>query len=149
MSRPATATALRDTAERSDGWSAGVMFTDVVASTALLGNIGERAWIELLDRHRRAAEVIVERHGGHIVAFVGDGFTALLPSAEAAVTLGNALVAEGETEAGLEMLLAAVQTDPKAGEGAARQAMLDVFNVLGGDEPLVRAYRAKLARALF
>lgn len=68
---------------------------------------------------------------------------------EAAVTLGNALAARGDAQSALEVLLAAVQSDPQPKEGAARQAMLDVFNVLGGSDPLVREYRSKLARALF
>ncbi len=32
---------------------------------------------------------------------------------------------------------------------AAREAMVDVFGVLGPDDPLVGTYRAKLAAALF
>jgi len=67
---------------------------------------------------------------------------------DAAVTLGNALAARGDARSALEVLLAAVQADPQPKEGAARQAMLDVFNVLGAD-PLVREFRGKLARALF
>jgi thioredoxin-like negative regulator of GroEL len=42
-----------------------------------------------------------------------------------------------------------VQKDPAGKESAARQAMLDVFNVLGNGDPLVRTYRQKLAQALF
>jgi putative thioredoxin len=67
---------------------------------------------------------------------------------DAAVTLGSALHARGETEAALEVLLSTVIRDPTANEGAARQAMLDLFNVLGNDDPLVRTYRRKLAAAL-
>lgn len=68
---------------------------------------------------------------------------------EAGVALGNALAAQGDTDAALEVLLAAVEADPQPKEGAARQAMLDIFNVLGPADPRVRAYRAKLARLLF
>jgi putative thioredoxin len=68
---------------------------------------------------------------------------------DAAIRLGGALAAEGDAAAALEVLLAAVQQGPRADAGAARQAMLDVFNVLGTDDPLVREYRAKLAQALF
>lgn len=67
----------------------------------------------------------------------------------AGVALGNALAAQGEMDAALEVLLATVQSDPRPKEGAARQAMLDVFNVLGNDDPRVRAYRTRLARLLF
>jgi len=67
----------------------------------------------------------------------------------AAIALGNALAAKGDSESALEVLLAAVHADPAADEGAAKRAMLDVFNVLGKDDPLARKYRARLARALF
>ena len=68
---------------------------------------------------------------------------------EAAIALGNALLAQGESEGALEVLLGAVKVDPSANDAAAKQAMLDVFNVLGGSDPLVRTYRAKLAQTLF
>ena len=67
---------------------------------------------------------------------------------DATVQLAHALVAIDEAETALETLLQAVARDPAAGEGAARQAMLDIFNVLGGGNPLVRTYRRKLAGAL-
>ena len=41
-------------------------------------------------------------------------------------------------------MLGALQDDPDA-----RQAMLEVFTVLGEDEELVAEYRRKLAAALF
>jgi len=68
---------------------------------------------------------------------------------EAAVALGNALAARGDHSSALDVLLDAVRSDPEGSDGAAKRAMLDVFNVLGGSDPLVREYRAKLARALF
>ncbi|HET6593903.1 MAG TPA: tetratricopeptide repeat protein, partial [Xanthomonadales bacterium] len=67
----------------------------------------------------------------------------------AAVALASGLNAGGETEQALEILLAAVRGDPRPKECAARAAMLDLFNVLGGGDPLVRRYRSELARALF
>jgi putative thioredoxin len=65
----------------------------------------------------------------------------------AALALGKALVAAGETVSALDVLLALVKTKPTNAD--ARQAMLDIFNVLGNQDPLVRTYRAKLAQALF
>jgi len=41
-------------------------------------------------------------------------------------------------------MLAIVRDDPEA-----RGSMLDVFDVLGDDDPLTREYRQKLATALF
>ena len=61
-------------------------------------------------------------------------------------TLASAkrLAAQGKWREALDGMLAAVVDDPEA-----RQAMLDVFAVLGEDDPLVADYRRKLANALF
>ncbi|MGE0621946.1 MAG: tetratricopeptide repeat protein [Pseudomonadales bacterium] len=67
----------------------------------------------------------------------------------AAVSLANALHARDQTEEALGVLLDAVRRDPNPKESAARQGMLDLFNVIGGSNPLVRKYRSELARALF
>jgi putative thioredoxin len=48
----------------------------------------------------------------------------------------------------LDGLLAVVRDDPDR-RPEARQAMLDIFAVLGDDDPIVREYRGKLASALF
>lgn len=69
-------------------------------------------------------------------------------NAEAAVQLGNALHAQGDNDAALQTLLEAVQNNPRDSENPAKQAMLDLFNVLGSSDPLVRNYRSKLARTL-
>jgi putative thioredoxin len=67
--------------------------------------------------------------------------------ANAKVQLGRALLAAGLHEEALTHLLDAV-AEPDAREDA-RTALLDAFAVLGDDHPLVRAYRPKLAAALF
>ena len=73
---------------------------------------------------------------------------AVAGDAEAAVQLGNALHAHGDNDAALQTLLQAVQDNPRDSENPAKQAMLDLFNVLGGSDPVVRNYRSKLARTL-
>jgi len=67
---------------------------------------------------------------------------------DARVALGRAHAVAGRYEDALAELLAAVRKDPKHDDGAARKAMLDVFEVLG-DDPLVDRYRGELAKALF
>ena len=67
---------------------------------------------------------------------------------EARLQLGNLLVATGRHQDGLEELLEMVRRDRTWNEEAARKAMLAVFNLLGGQGPLVSEYRRKLARAL-
>ena len=60
-----------------------------------------------------------------------------------------ALAANGDHEQALETLLGAVSRDPTWNDGAARKAMLDLFGVLGRDNPLTRTYRSRLSSALF
>ena len=65
--------------------------------------------------------------------------------------LAQALIAEGDFEQAMEHLLEIIRTDRKWNEEAARKAMINVFNMLGGNEAygeLVSAYRRKLATAL-
>jgi putative thioredoxin len=64
------------------------------------------------------------------------------------VQLGTVLSAAGRTEEGLQHLLHAVSLGGDIREEA-RVAMLDVFELLGPDDPLTGQYRRKLASALF
>jgi putative thioredoxin len=66
----------------------------------------------------------------------------------ARVELGQALAAKGEWEVGLDHLLAVVRTGGELRDEA-RQAMVDVFGILGADHPLTATYRRALANALF
>ena len=61
-------------------------------------------------------------------------------------TLASAkrLAAKGEYREALDGMLGALRDDPDA-----RQAMLEVFSVLGDDDPLVPEYRRRLANALY
>jgi len=65
---------------------------------------------------------------------------------EGAGTLASAkrLAAQGRHREALDGMLGALQDDP-----GARQAMLDVFAVLGDEDPIVAEYRRRLANALF
>lgn len=64
------------------------------------------------------------------------------------IELGRALAANQEYEPGLDQLLKAVALkDERLDE--ARQAMFDVFELLGDDHPLTLDYRKRLANQLF
>ncbi len=52
---------------------ATIMFTDIVGSTALAADLGDRRWRELLDRHDDLVRAEVKRFGGVVVQFIGDG----------------------------------------------------------------------------
>ena len=54
----------------------------------------------------------------------------------------------GDVDAGLAALLDSVASDKTWREGAARKALLDVFIVLGADEPRVRQARSRLSSLL-
>ncbi len=67
----------------------------------------------------------------------------------ARVKLAEAEAAHGDYEAALNDLLAVVAAKDEEQSEEARKAMVDIFELLGNDDPLVKAYRAKLASALF
>lgn len=79
-----------------------VLFTDIVSSTERAADEGDRLWRALLDLHDRATLQCVDRAGGRVVKYTGDGVLALLPSAEAAVLAAQAL-GEQLTESGIEI----------------------------------------------
>jgi putative thioredoxin len=66
----------------------------------------------------------------------------------APLTQAKRMAGEGRYREALDGLLGAVTYSPDDRD-AAREAMLDVFAVLGDDDPLVREYRSKLSAALF
>jgi putative thioredoxin len=70
---------------------------------------------------------------------------------QARYDLAQALIAEGVFEEALEHLMEIVRGDRKWNEEAARKAMINVFNMLAGNDQyadLVSAYRRALATAL-
>lgn len=64
------------------------------------------------------------------------------------IELGRAQGADGDYEKALDTLMGAVEQDASFDDGAARKAILDLFGVMGGGNPLTREYRSRLARAL-
>jgi class 3 adenylate cyclase len=89
-----------------------LLFTDIVDSTKLAAEWGDRRWRDLLDQHHAVVRAQLERYGGREVATTGDGFFASFASptqavrcaldvAEAVETLGvriRAGVHTGEVE---------------------------------------------------
>ena len=55
---------------------AAVMFTDIVRSTELAGELGDRRWRDLLDQHHALVRRQLERFRGREVDTAGDGFLA-------------------------------------------------------------------------
>ncbi len=67
----------------------------------------------------------------------------------ARLALGQALARAGEYDEALACLLEAVRIDRDYEDGAARKAMLDLFTLLGRDDPRVDRYQRELARILY
>ena len=65
-----------------------------------------------------------------------------------ALQLAKARAATGEHESALEALLAIVEARVEESDDA-RLAMIDVFDLLGNEDPTVATYRRKLATAIF
>jgi len=65
------------------------------------------------------------------------------------IRLGKALAAAQRYEEALNALLEAVELDPEHEKGAARKAMLEIFEMLGADNPLANDYRYRLSLLLF
>jgi putative thioredoxin len=63
--------------------------------------------------------------------------------------LASHQVLSGNNEAALENLLTLLRQDRQYGEDAARKGMISIFDLLGGDDPLVRTYRAKMLSSLY
>ncbi|MDP3967508.1 MAG: adenylate/guanylate cyclase domain-containing protein [Nocardioides sp.] len=51
-----------------------VLFSDVESSTAMNEELGDTAWVRLLEAHDALVRAQVDRHHGHVVKSQGDGF---------------------------------------------------------------------------
>ncbi|MEM7306867.1 MAG: tetratricopeptide repeat protein [Planctomycetota bacterium] len=67
----------------------------------------------------------------------------------ARIAYGKGLIAAQKYEDALKQLIEAVELDPKFDDSAARKAMLEVFDILGTEDPLANDYRFKLSLLLF
>jgi putative thioredoxin len=68
---------------------------------------------------------------------------------EARLALAKLYAKEGNYEPALEQLLETLRRDRTFGGDVARKTMLALFELLGGDHPLVRKYRKELAAVLY
>ncbi len=85
---------------------ATVLFTDIVDSTKLAGEIGDRRWRDLLEQHQELVREQLRRFEGREIKTTGDGFLAVFDgptrAAECARAIADAMPALGiEVRAGL------------------------------------------------
>jgi class 3 adenylate cyclase len=71
---------------------ATVLFTDIVGSTDRAAELGDRSWRELLARHNELVREQIDRHRGHEIKTVGDGFLATFDGPARAVRCAEEIV---------------------------------------------------------
>lgn len=116
---------------------------DTAEALILLGKPARSAEVERLE----AAARLAAAQGGDLHA-LESRLTADPDDHQARIELGRALAARREYEPALDHLLAVVKAGGDTRE-VARQAMVDVFGVLGVAHPLSVSYRRALAGALY
>jgi len=71
---------------------ATVLFTDIVGSTELATNLGDRRWRDLLESHHAAVREELAQYRGREVDTAGDGFLAVFDGPARAIRAARALV---------------------------------------------------------
>jgi class 3 adenylate cyclase/pimeloyl-ACP methyl ester carboxylesterase len=89
-------------AEVPDTVLATVLFTDIVGSSAVAAELGDRAWRELLERHHALVRRELARYRGEEKDTAGDGFFATFDGPARAIRCADA-IAEGVRALGLEI----------------------------------------------
>jgi pimeloyl-ACP methyl ester carboxylesterase len=81
---------------------ATVLFTDIVGSTALAADVGDRRWRDLLERHDEAVDAELRLTRGRRVKHLGDGVLATFDGPARAVRCAQAVIEQGRS-LGLEV----------------------------------------------
>lgn len=87
---------------RGDRVLATVLFTDIVASTALASSLGDQRWLDLLEHHNRIVRAQLDRFRGREVKMTGDGCVAIFDGPARAVSCAVEIM-EQVSAIGLEL----------------------------------------------
>ena len=87
--------------------------------------------------------------GGVSEASLAEAVAANADDLEARLKLANFLIASNRHAEGMDQLIEIVQRNRGFKDEIARKTLLDVFNLLGGQNELVAEYRRKLSSALY
>jgi putative thioredoxin len=71
------------------------------------------------------------------------------PGSDTHYRLALRLVTANRLESGLDLLLQVMRSDRQYGEDAARRTLLEIFDMLGRDDPLTLHYRKRMASMLY
>ena len=93
---------------RSERFLTTVLFTDIVGSTEVAAELGDRGWRDLVQEHHKVVRAGLRRHGGRELDTAGDGFFAIFDApasaAECALEVIQAVEALGiQIRAGLHV----------------------------------------------
>jgi putative thioredoxin len=101
------------------------------------------------DADRLAAEIRIRQGGGEDEPTLRAKLAATPSDLETRFLLGQVLAAASKFEEALTEYLELVRRNRSFRDGAARKAMLDIFDLLGADNPITNHYRSELAKVLF
>jgi class 3 adenylate cyclase len=82
----------RPAERRAERALASILFSDVVGSTETAAAMGEEPWREMISQHNERSQAVVDRFGGRVVQFTGDGMLASFSSAERAARAAKTLI---------------------------------------------------------
>jgi len=119
---------------------ATILVSDIVASTALLERVGDRAWSELLREHNAKIRAAIDRYRGREIDAAGDGFLALFDGAARAVhaaALMDPSVAELGARVRVGLHTGEVEITGGRARGVAVHAAARVASLAGPGEVLV------------
>lgn len=83
-------------APESERVLATVLFTDIVDSTRIATDLGDRRWREMLEGHQREVRRVLERFRGREVKSTGDGFLATFDGPARAIRCACEILASAE-----------------------------------------------------
>ena len=119
------------------------------AEAALTGLDEEAAKAPEIERARAALALAREATPVEDISGLAAHAAANPEDMEARLELAGGQMAAGDRDAAAETLLAMIRDDKEWNEGAARQRLLKLFEVVGLEDPWVSAQRRKLSAILF
>jgi len=104
---------------------------------------------ERKEADRMVAKINLQAGGAQNEAALREKITANPKDLEARFDLAQALAGVEKYDEALSEFLQVVKADRKFKDDGARKAMIQIFEVLGGEDPLTDKYRSELAAVLF